>query len=369
MALNLDTMTPIVSVVIPSFNRAELIGETLNSVRAQTLPDWEAIIVDDGSTDGTMEILRQYESADPRIRIFSRNRLPKGANTCRNSGLSSARGKYIVFLDSDDLLAPTCLESRTSAVQQKPAADFAVFQSLFFHETPGDLDRLVNADNGDSHFCRFLRGDPVWNTSSPVWKRIALEKLGGFDEKLSCWHDVEIHQRALIFGLEYESYLAHAPDVFVRCHSKGSVSQDGYKTREAIGSIFMVYGKAAQVLASSINPAIKAALRQMLAHAMRQALKYRFFDLARAGIVCGKKDRLLNPFHRTIWGIACLAHFARAQGFRGGARLGENLMKPFQPQISVGKYRYAKCPPRIQRINQSDFGSSINNASSRGRRL
>ena len=199
------------------------------------------------------------------------------------------------------------------------------FKVCFFTKHPGDLDRLVNADNGDSHFCRFLRGDPVWNTSSPVWKRIALEKLGGFDEKLSCWHDVEIHQRALIFGLEYESYLAHAPDVVVRCHSKGSVSQDGYKTREAIGSIFMVYGKAAQVLASSINPASKAALRQMLAHAMRHALKYRFFDLARAGIVCGKKDRLLNPFHRTIWGIACLAHFARAQGFSGWRVFGEKL--------------------------------------------
>jgi hypothetical protein len=174
-----------------------------------------------------------------------------------------------------------------------------------------------------------------------------LEEFGGFNEELSCWHDVEIHQRALISGLDYENHLAEAPDIFVRCHNHGSISQSGYKTREAIGSIFLVYDKAATILALPVDPLIKSALRQMLAHALKHALKYRFFDLARAGIVSGQRYRLLNPFHRAIWRSACFVHWARAQGLRGGARLGENLMKPFQPRISVGMYRYRNRLPDV----------------------
>src|ERR1041384_8859296 len=110
----------LVSVVIPTKNRRALLAEALQSVRAQTYPNWEAIVVDDGSNDGTESVGREIGAADQRVRFVSREREPRGAPACRNIGLSLANGNFILFLDSDDLLAPSCLEARLQAFELEP---------------------------------------------------------------------------------------------------------------------------------------------------------------------------------------------------------------------------------------------------------
>ena len=97
---------PLVSIIIPTYNRAHLIGETLDSVLVQTYENWECIIVDDGSTDNTSKLLESYVQKDSRFQYHHRpsNRL-KGANACRNYGFELSKGDYIQWLDSDDLLA------------------------------------------------------------------------------------------------------------------------------------------------------------------------------------------------------------------------------------------------------------------------
>ncbi|MAM28749.1 MAG: hypothetical protein CMC13_06970 [Flavobacteriaceae bacterium] len=100
-------MQPLVSIIIPTYNRAHLLGETLDSVLAQTYQNWECIVVDDGSEDHTQELLKQYRKKDNRFAFFERpSEKPKGANACRNIGLQNATGTYIIFFDSDDLMTP-----------------------------------------------------------------------------------------------------------------------------------------------------------------------------------------------------------------------------------------------------------------------
>src|SRR5690606_7161596 len=103
-----------VSIVIPVFNRERLIAETVNSVLKQDYDNWELLLIDDGSTDSTLEIINNFSILDSRIKYFQRSQLPKGAQTCRNLGIQKATGTYIMFMDSDDLLATFCLGQRVA---------------------------------------------------------------------------------------------------------------------------------------------------------------------------------------------------------------------------------------------------------------
>ena len=115
-----------ISIIIPTYNRAHLIGETLDSVIAQTYENWECIMVDDGSTDYTDELMEFYCKKDPRIQYCHRpqDRL-KGPNACRNYGYELSKGKFINWLDSDDLLSQNKLEEQLWLLEHKQA-DIAI---------------------------------------------------------------------------------------------------------------------------------------------------------------------------------------------------------------------------------------------------
>ncbi len=111
---------PLVSVIIPAYNRAYIIGETLNSVLAQTYTRWECIVVDDGSTDYIDELMEFYCENDDRIHYYHRPAdRPKGANACRNYGFSRSKGEYIQWLDSDDLLSTNKISCQVELLQTK----------------------------------------------------------------------------------------------------------------------------------------------------------------------------------------------------------------------------------------------------------
>lgn len=102
----------LISIVIPTYNCCEFLPETIKSLQCQTYSNWEAICVDDGSTDNTLEIARKFQMKDERVRVYARVELPKGGSHCRNIGLQHAKGDYVIFLDGDDILVSTCLEDR-----------------------------------------------------------------------------------------------------------------------------------------------------------------------------------------------------------------------------------------------------------------
>jgi len=113
---------PLISIIIPTYNRADLISETLNSVVAQTHENWECIIVDDGSTDNTANVILEYTNKDKRFKYYLRpGILNKGASPCRNYGLKQAKGDYIQFLDSDDLLNKNKFLEQLKLMENSPA--------------------------------------------------------------------------------------------------------------------------------------------------------------------------------------------------------------------------------------------------------
>ncbi|MDR2410524.1 MAG: glycosyltransferase family 2 protein [Bacteroidales bacterium] len=122
-----------ISIIIPMYNRATLVSETLDSVLAQTYTDWECIVVDDGSTDNSVEVVQKYVDKDSRFKLLSRpeNRI-KGAPTCRNIGYINSVGELVYFLDSDDILTPQLLETVSVRMNKKPEADFALVPFDFF---------------------------------------------------------------------------------------------------------------------------------------------------------------------------------------------------------------------------------------------
>lgn len=127
---------PLVSVIIPVFNRENLIGETLDSVISQTYANWECIVVDDGSHDNTEEVVNSYANMDNRITYFSRpNTRNKGASPSRNYGLEQATGDFIQFLDSDDLLHPNKLEEQLKHLESAPLLSVATCKWGSFRES------------------------------------------------------------------------------------------------------------------------------------------------------------------------------------------------------------------------------------------
>jgi glycosyltransferase involved in cell wall biosynthesis len=233
-----------ISVIIPTFNRVELLEATLQSIQRQTSPDWEAIVVDDGSSDGSDELVRSMSETDSRIKLIRRDRSPKGASTCRNIGLLKASFEYVIFLDSDDLMLPDCIKHRLEAVNENPDKDFLVFQIASFTSTPEKPECLWNVDNNEDDLHRFLKLDSVWQTSSVVWRKEAVLLLGGFDVRLHCWQDVDLHVRALMAGPKYEKFLDSSPDILYRRQNQSSISQQQIHSREKLQSRKLILEKA-----------------------------------------------------------------------------------------------------------------------------
>ena len=124
---------PKVSIIIPCYNQAEFLPTTLQSLQSQSLSDWECIIVNDGSTDNSADIIAQFTQQDPRFRLI--NKTNGGSATARNIGLKQAQGEYIQFLDADDLLAQDKLEKQT-AFMDAQGIDFTYTHYCHFADTP-----------------------------------------------------------------------------------------------------------------------------------------------------------------------------------------------------------------------------------------
>lgn len=124
---------PLVSIIIPTYNRAHLLQETLDSILGQNYNDWECLVIDDRSTDDTENVLRSYINNDERFRYYKRpNSKPKGANACRNIGLDECKGEYIIFFDSDDLMTSNHVEIKIKALVNNQC-DYVITKTNFFN--------------------------------------------------------------------------------------------------------------------------------------------------------------------------------------------------------------------------------------------
>src|SRR5439155_1520156 len=141
--------SPMVSIIVPTKDRCALLAQAIGSVQRQTFEDWELIIVDDRSSDDSAEMVNRLARDDSRIKLSVLDATRGGAPAARNEGLRQSSGKLVIFLDSDDLLAPSCLARRVDVMDAHPQLDFAVFPGLVFQDEPDDLQYLFNADTGE----------------------------------------------------------------------------------------------------------------------------------------------------------------------------------------------------------------------------
>ncbi len=126
--------SPLISVIIPTYNRSHLLGNTLDSIINQTYANWECLVIDDGSTDYTEELMNFYIQKDSRIKFYHRpEERPKGGNAARNFGFEKSKGKYIQWFDSDDLMLPYFLERKLNLII-KNEVDFVISKTKNFKD-------------------------------------------------------------------------------------------------------------------------------------------------------------------------------------------------------------------------------------------
>lgn len=195
-------MDPLVSVVIPTFNRADLIGETISSALAQSYRSFELIVVDDGSTDRTEDVVRQFE--DARLRYIRQEN--RGVSAARNHGIRQARGGLIAFLDSDDLWAIEKLERQVPLFENDRVGwvycDFERFGGSDSEESGTQFD-LIPPVRGSALRYLFVHRFPM-QTSCLVARKQCLQAVGMFNEAYSFAEDTDLYFRlAERFEVDY----------------------------------------------------------------------------------------------------------------------------------------------------------------------
>jgi glycosyltransferase involved in cell wall biosynthesis len=189
---------PKFSVVIPCFNAVHTIKDTIASIQAQSLPDWEIICVDDGSRDKTREIIANIAMTDPRIRLFAN--AGKGPSTARNAGaLIHASGDLIAFCDADDQWTPDKL-AQLKAAFGDTSIDGAYGQIGFFEATPSDAKVFSAVPGGPLTIKGLLGENPACTMSNITVRRRAFARSGGFDGSMVHNEDLEWLIRSVGLG-------------------------------------------------------------------------------------------------------------------------------------------------------------------------
>ncbi|PTU32923.1 glycosyltransferase family 2 protein [Stenotrophobium rhamnosiphilum] len=205
---------PKVSVIIPTFNRAHILGRAIASVLGQTYSDLELIVVDDGSSDGTAALIQTFP--DPRLRYVQQPR-NLGVSAARNRGIAEARGEWLAFLDSDDLWLPQKLDRQFAALSGVDCV--ASYCSLLRMDGKISIEVPfgdVGSNSGPKPWPSLLM-DGIWCTQTwLVPKRVVIE-AGQFDERMKIWEDWDLLLRIALLGP-----IHHLPEVLV--HS--TVSHD-----------------------------------------------------------------------------------------------------------------------------------------------
>ena len=216
---------PLVSIIMPCYNAAAHLTQSVGSVLAQTFSGWELITVDDGSDDTTLSWLRAQ--TDPRIQVHTQPN--QGVSAARNAGLALARGQYVAFLDADDTWAPAFLASLFAALQARPDAVLAYcgWQNTGLpgqrgapfippdYETPDKRETLFAG-------CR-------WPIHAALIKREAIVGAGGFDPHLKNAEDY-----ALWLEIAASQPIVRVPEVLAYYHFHGGIQASGNRARAAL---------------------------------------------------------------------------------------------------------------------------------------
>jgi glycosyltransferase involved in cell wall biosynthesis len=182
---------PLVSVVMPVFNVEQFVGAAIRSVLTQSLGDLELIVVDDGSTDGTLAVLRQI--TDPRLRLLGGSH--GGPAAVLNRAVGAAHGRYVAFLDGDDLWSTDKLACQVEYMEKHRDADLTFSLARVIDEDGSDLGPTSRSASAPLSFRDLLVDNIIGNGSSVVARRDALLRAGEFDPALPGCYDLDVWLR------------------------------------------------------------------------------------------------------------------------------------------------------------------------------
>jgi O-antigen biosynthesis protein len=213
----------LVSVVTPCHNAEAFIGDTIESVLAQTYHPVEHVIVDDGSSDGSWAVIERLATLHPERLHVGRMPVTRGASHARNRGASRTRGQFLMFLDADDLLAPDALAALVAALREQPdAIAHAPWRRLVRDRQGGWADRPADvrrpSPNPDTALWDWLEGSAWVPPCAVLWPRPVFERSGGWNERFTVDDDGELMRRVLARGVALVPaggggalYRAHGP--------------------------------------------------------------------------------------------------------------------------------------------------------------
>lgn len=214
---------PKISIIIPTYNSSLFIKRTINSVLGQTFKDWELLIVDDCSTDNTIEIVNDFIKTDSRIKLFKTPTNSGAPALPKNIGIENSHGEYVAFLDHDDEWLLTKLEKQLAVfenLKNKNIGLVTCFANIKNNSTNNIIFQYHNSYRGNI-IKKIVKGCFVFSSSSVMVKSKILKNIGGFDEKLKSSDDwdmwIRISEKEYDFDFVPEyllSYFVHANNVY-----------------------------------------------------------------------------------------------------------------------------------------------------------
>ncbi|WFU39382.1 trifunctional glycosyltransferase/class I SAM-dependent methyltransferase/polysaccharide deacetylase [Bradyrhizobium sp. CB82] len=274
------TAHPRTSVVIAARDAEETIAETLGSLLAQSVSDWEALIVDDGSNDGTAAIVAEHAARDSRFRLLNCD--GAGASSARNKGISNARGERILFLDSDDWIDRSFLARMNAALDLNSSAVAAYCNGCRVMPDGGETPVRVDPTIQDNAFERFARTCATFIHTVLVLKS-AVAKVGGFETSLRTCEDWDLWQRIARCGGRW----IHVDEKLSYYRiSDRSLTQD-VKRMLADAQVVIARGFSSDDRVGEPAPAHQAGASIAYGTA---AAAYAYFVLWCAGFDCGRRN-------------------------------------------------------------------------------
>lgn len=267
-----DLRPPLISVIVPAYNFGHLIAETLRCVQSQTYENWECLVIDDGSTDNTAEVVSPFVTQDSRIRYLRQDNQKQAA--ARNTGIQNSKGAYFQFLDADDLLEPRKLELHTGYLEEHAEIDI-VYSGVRYFRSENPNERLLSrsysmwedgnswmpeiSGSGNEVLSKLLRNN-IMVVNSALVRRSMIETVGLFNIALTPVEDWEYWIRCAAKGATFRYDDAPESHALVRSHSQ-SASADG---RRMLYATMRLRKEVRELL---LDPEMRELNRQMLAEA------------------------------------------------------------------------------------------------------
>lgn len=293
-----------VSVIVPVYNSDKYLVSCLESLCAQEYQDFEVLLIDDGSVDGSEKLCREYETGHPQIRYFRQNHA--GVSAARNYGLGQARGKYLLFVDSDDFVSPTYVGTLVRRMEEKNVG-LVVTDYYQFSDTEQDIEHWKLKANilSPRDYLKKMSPCPGAHFLGVLWNKIYHTEIAGqlsFSNSLNLGED-------FVFNMEYFCLLPDTANIQI-------IEEKVYYYRFREGSLSnkiildITESKTRQILYQSYRRAFQS-------RGMEEVWKWRiefyivkaYFDDERKWIACGAgKEQLKELYHQyiTVGGISRL---------------------------------------------------------------